>query len=120
MDQKIQRLVAIQIRLRWYFVIFLWLTIGILSLWQLRTDIKMWLEFFTWAAVRVTIRHEQEAFLGLGICIAFTLSTLIRQSWHILFGLSKQERDNLAQTIAKIESRGPKHWLWRSLFQSKD
>ena len=119
-DQKVQRLIAVQVRLRWLLVIFMWLTVGTMSLWQLRADISMWLEFFTWAAVRVAIRHEQFAFLGLGLCTALTLSTLIRQSWNILFGLSKQEYADLVKTVQKIEERGVKHWLWRSLFQAKD
>jgi len=110
---KVQKLIEVQIKMRWALVIFLWLTIGTLSLWALRADIALWLEYFTWAAVRVTLRNDQLPFMGLGLCVAMTLSTLIRQSWDILHGISKQEYQSLVQQVQEIETKGRKHLLWQ-------
>jgi hypothetical protein len=112
-DIKVQRLIEVQIKMRWALVIFLWLTIGTLSLWSLRADIALWIEYFTWAAVRVAIRNDQLPFMGLGLCVAMTLSTLIRQSWDILYGISKQEYQSLVQQVQEIENQGRKHLLWQ-------
>jgi len=79
----------------------------------LRADIALWIEYFTWAAVRVAIRNDQLPFMGLGLCVAMTLSTLMRQSWDILYGISKQEYHSLVQQVQEIENQGRKHLLWQ-------
>jgi len=112
-DKQVQKLLLVQIRMRWALVIFLWLIIGTASLWTIRTDVAMWLEYFTWAAVRVAIRNDQLPFLGLSICIAMTLSTLMRQSWDILFGINKREYRSLVKQVKVIEEQGRKHLLWQ-------
>ncbi len=108
-----RRLVAIQIKIRWAVVAFLWLTVGSISLWWLRGDIALWIDYFSWSAVRVAIRHERLAFLGLGICVALTLSASIRHSLDILGGISKREYQNLVRQVQEIEACGRKHILWR-------
>ncbi|AFY74885.1 hypothetical protein Syn7502_02961 [Synechococcus sp. PCC 7502] len=113
LDIKIQRLRLVQIRLRWALVIFLWLTVGITSVWALRADIVLWLEYFTWLAVRVAIRDEPLPFMGLGVCVAMTLSTLMRQSWDILYGISPREYHSLGHQVKEIERKGAKHILWK-------
>ncbi len=112
LDGQVQRLLLVQIRMRWALVIFLWLTVGTTSLWAIRADIALWWQYFTWAAVRVAIRNDQLPFLGLGICVAMTLSTLMRQSWDILFGINKREYQSLVNQVKRIESKGRKHLLW--------
>jgi hypothetical protein len=112
-DTQVQRLILVQTKMRWALVIFLWLTLGIISLWMIREDIGLWIEYFTWAAVRVAIRNEQLPYMGLGVCVALTLSTLIRQSWDILFGINKREYHYLVKQVQKIETQGRKHWLWQ-------
>ena len=76
-EQQIGKLIELQTRMRWTFVLFLWLTLGSFCLWWLRYDIALWLEFFTWSAVRISLQHNRLVFLGLGLCVAMTLSTLI-------------------------------------------
>jgi hypothetical protein len=112
-DTQVQRLILVQTKMRWALVIFLWLTLGIISLWMIREDIGLWIEYFTWAAVRVAIRNEQLPYMGLGVCVALTLSTLIRQSWDILFGINKREYHYLVKQVQEIETQGRKHWLWQ-------
>ena len=112
-DIQVQRLLIVQIKMRWALVIFLWLTVGTSSLWMIREDISLWMEYFTWAAVRVAIRNDQLPYMGLGICVALTLSTLIRQSWDILFGINKREYHHLVKQVKEIENRGRKHFLWQ-------
>ena len=112
-DTQVQRLILVQTKMRWALVIFLWLTVGIVSLWMIREDIALWMEYFTWAAVRVAIRNDQLPYMGLGVCVALTLSTLIRQSWDILFGINKREYHYLVKQVQEIETQGRKHWLWQ-------
>jgi len=113
LDNQVQRLIQVQTRRRWYFVIILWLTVGVASIWSVRSDIALWLEFFTWSAVRVSVRYETSAYLGFSICVAITLSTLIRQSWNILRGLTKREYQELVKQVREIEKQGRKHPLWK-------
>lgn len=113
LDWQVQRLLLVQIRMRWALVIFLWLTVGTASFWAIRADIAMWLEYFTWGAVRVAIRNDQIPFMGLGICVAMTLSILMRQSWDILFGINKREYRSLVKQVKTIKEQGRKHFLWR-------
>lgn len=112
-DNQVQRLIIVQMRMRWALVIFLWLTVGAASVWMIREDIALWIEYFTWAAVRVAIRNDQLPFMGLGVCVALTLSTLIRQSWDILFGINKREYHYLVKQVKEIEHQGRKHLLWQ-------
>lgn len=109
---QVQRLLLFQIKVRWALVIFLWLTVGIVSVWMIQADIALWLEFFTWAAVRVAIRSEPLPYMGIGLCVAMTLSTLMRQSWDILHGISQREHNSLVQQVREIEHQGRKHPLW--------
>jgi hypothetical protein len=112
-DSQVQRLILVQTKMRWALVIFLWLTVGTASVWMIREDIALWMEYFTWAAVRVAIRNDQLPYMGLGVCVALTLSTLIRQSWDILFGINKREYHYLVKQVKEIETQGRKHWLWQ-------
>ncbi|MGQ9866736.1 MAG: hypothetical protein ACUVSQ_10735 [Pseudanabaenaceae cyanobacterium] len=111
--QQMERLRRLEIGLRWGVVLFLWGTVGSASLWHLREDVSLWWEFFTWAAVRNSLQHNRWAFLGLGLCVGVTLSTLIRQSWFILFGVSRSEKRALLLRVRRIRRRGARHPLWR-------
>jgi hypothetical protein len=113
MERQIGRLIELQTRMRWAFVLFLWLTLGSFCLWWLRDDISLWLEFFTWSAVRVSLQYNRLVFLGLGLCVAMTLSTLIWQSWQIIWGIRKSEYRLLSKQVAEIQKAGPKHPFWK-------
>ncbi|MDX1976641.1 MAG: hypothetical protein SFT94_03125 [Pseudanabaenaceae cyanobacterium bins.68] len=118
-QRQILRLHQVQTWGRWLFNLSLWLTLGTLSIWSLQQDIALWLEYFTWAAVRVSLQHNRLAFFGLGFCVANTLATLVWQSWHILCGFSGAERASLSQQIQKISQQGEKHPLWRWVIAEK-
>jgi hypothetical protein len=118
-EHQIGRLIELQTRMRWTFVLFLWLTLGSFCIWWLRHDIALWLEFFTWSAVRVSLQHNRLVFLGLGLCVAITLSTLIWQSCHILWGIGKNEYRFLARQVLEIQQAGPGHPLWKWVCQER-
>ncbi|WP_260378466.1 hypothetical protein [Limnospira platensis] len=52
---------------RWLVIILLWLVIGSLSLWGMRSDISLLMEHFTWATVRHGLFHNRLSAIGLGI-----------------------------------------------------
>ncbi|MFN3361245.1 MAG: hypothetical protein ACK421_07470 [Pseudanabaenaceae cyanobacterium] len=112
----LQRLINLQTLGRWLFNIALWLTIGGVSLWQLRQEIALMQEFFTWAAVRAVIRFRPLPSLGIMFCVSSTLATLTWQSQHILFGYSRREYRQMLKYLQTIEAAGQKHPLWRWLF----
>jgi hypothetical protein len=109
LDDRVHSLIALQTQRRWYFVIFLWLTIGVASVWSVRSDIALWLEFFTWSAVRQSLRNQPLAYFGFGFSVAMTLSTLMRQSWNILRGITKQEYQELVKQVYELEERNKKY-----------
>ncbi|MCS6960138.1 MAG: hypothetical protein RMK91_08805 [Pseudanabaenaceae cyanobacterium SKYGB_i_bin29] len=112
----LQRLIDLQTWGRWLFSGTMWLTIGLFSLWQLRREIALMAEFFTWAAVRATIKFRPLPSLGVMFCVSTTLATLVWQSQHILFGFSPREYQRMVKYLQRIESKGDKHPLWRWLF----
>ncbi len=110
---EIGRLHKLTVYGRWLFVLFLWLTVGVLSFIGLRSSIDLWLEYFTWAAFRAAFRYNALATAGLGLCLGTTLAVLLWQSRNILFGLPKQERSRLKQRVMKIRQQGTGHPLWK-------
>jgi hypothetical protein len=113
LERQVQRLIEVQTYLRWMFDGFLWLTVGTASIWALRSDIGLWIATFTWAAVRITLAYNRLPMLGLGICIAMTLATLVWQSSIILWGVNPRERRSLIDQVKKIQNKGKSHPLWR-------
>jgi len=113
LERQVQRLIEVQTYLRWIFDGFLWLTVGTASIWALRSDIDLWIAAFTWAAVRLTLTFNRLPMLGLGLCVAMTLATLVWQSSIILWGVNQRERRSLINQVQKIQQQGNKHWLWR-------
>ncbi len=113
LDRYVQRLLQVQTWGRWLFVLFLWLTLGTFCIWRLRSDIALWLEYFTWAAVRISLQYNRLTFLGIGLCLGLTLSTLIWQSYNILWGVSKDEYRSLVKQVNNIKNQGPSHPLWQ-------
>ncbi|MEM9271497.1 MAG: hypothetical protein AAGA80_00850 [Cyanobacteria bacterium P01_F01_bin.143] len=87
---------------RWKLVIFLWLTLGTYGIWSLRHEIKLWLDYFTWSAVRYGLKFNMLSTICLAICIGFTLSTMVWQSRNIIWGLSDKEKYYLEQRVKDI------------------
>lgn len=109
---EMKRLHHMTVWSRWLVVIFLWFTIGVWSLWGLRSALSLWLEYFTWAAVKYGLAYHRWSTLGLGICVGATLAVLMWQSRNILLGLPAREQDRLAQRVLWIRSQGRTHPLW--------
>ena len=97
----------------WRVCLGLWLTVGVISLWWLRSDFQELGEYFTWAAVRATIIFERVPSIGLITCLAVTFGLLLSESRQILFGLSKSERSRLLTQLNKINEQGPSHPQWK-------
>jgi succinate dehydrogenase/fumarate reductase-like Fe-S protein len=57
--------------------------------------------------------------LGLGLCVAMTLATLVWQSSIILWGVNQRERRSLIQQVQKIQEQGKSHLLWRWVCEEK-
>jgi hypothetical protein len=119
LERQVQRLIEVQTYLRWMLDIFLWLTVGTASIWALRAEIELWIASFTWASVRISLAYNRLPMLGLGLCIAMTLSTLIWQSSIILWGVSTRERRSLINQVKSIKAKGPSHLLWRWVCEEK-
>ncbi len=119
LERRVQRLLRVHLWGRWLLAIALWCTLGAFCLWRLRGDIALWREYFTWAAVRVSLQHNRLEFMGLGLCVALTLSTLIWQSTHILFGVRGREYRALVRQVRAIGDRGSDHPLWVSVWQER-
>jgi len=119
LERQVQRLIEVQTYLRWMLDVFLWLTVGTASIWALRSDIELWVASFTWAAVRISLAYNRLPMLGLGLCIAMTLSTLIWQSAIILWGVSAREKRALINQVQSIQAKGKSHLLWRWVCEEK-
>lgn len=98
---------------RWIVVGVLWVTVAPLSLWGLRKEIALWLENFTWAAVRYGLVYNRLPALGLGLCVGMTLAVLIWQSRNILLGIPPKQQQRLEQQVRRIRQQGPSHPLWK-------
>jgi hypothetical protein len=119
LERQVQRLIEVQTYLRWIFDAFLWLTVGTASIWALRSEIELWIAAFTWAAVRMSLVYNRLPMLGLGICIAMTLATLVWQSAIILWGVSPREKRSLINQVKSIREAGKSHPLWRWVCEEK-
>jgi hypothetical protein len=99
---------------RWLVVVCLWLTVGLFSLWGLRGEIALWMQYFTWAAIRYGFAYNPLPTFGLALCIGLTVATLVWQSRNILLGLPASEKERLERQVHRIQQQGPSHplWLW--------
>lgn len=112
-SKQVQKLHLLQVCSRWLFVGFLWLTIAPICVWDLRPEIALWRQYFTWVAVRYGLYYHPLATLGLSFCLGMTLAVLIWQSRNILLGLPLQEKQRLEQQVCRIRQQGQSHPLWR-------
>ncbi|WP_293147162.1 MULTISPECIES: hypothetical protein [unclassified Microcoleus] len=108
---EVQRLHKLTVYGRWLTVILLWISVGSLSIWGLRREIALWLEHFTWAAVRYGLYFHRWSALGLVLCLGMTL-VVLRQSRNVR-GLQEREKQGLEQQVRRIRQQGPSHVLWK-------
>lgn len=111
--QQMRRLHEVTVQGRWAVTIAAWLTIGALSLWQLRSELELWREYFTWAAVRYGLAFNPLSAIGLATCIGLTVSVLLWQSRNILFGISQRQVQRLKKQVLQIRQQGSSHPLWK-------
>ena len=115
--QQVQKLYNLILYGRWLVVAFLWLSVGSLSLWGLRSEIALWLQYFTWVAVRFALYYNPLPTIGLTVCVVMTISVIIWQSRNILLGLPPEEQRRLEQQVQKIRQQGATHPLWKWICQ---
>ncbi|MDJ0733086.1 MAG: hypothetical protein QNJ47_03220 [Nostocaceae cyanobacterium] len=111
--QQVQKLHRLTVWGRWLFIASSWVTIAPLSLWELREEILLWKQYFTWVALRFGLFYHPLATLGLGFCIGMTVATLVWQSRNIIWGLPQQELKRLEKQVDRIRQQGPSHPLWK-------
>ncbi|MDE5073701.1 MAG: hypothetical protein O4861_16390 [Trichodesmium sp. St16_bin4-tuft] len=114
---QVQRLYRLTIYCRWLIAMFLWSSIGSLSIWNLRREIYLWLDNFTWVAISYGLAYNKMPALGLGLCFGTTTAILVWQSRHILWGISPGEQKDLEQQVRQIKKKGPTHPLWKWVIQ---
>ncbi len=110
---EVQRLHKLTVYGRWLTVIFLWLSVGSLSIWALRDEIALCIENFTWAAVRYGLYFHRWPTLGLGLSLGMTLGVLTWQGRNMARGLPMREKQRLEQLVCRIRQQGPSHPLWK-------
>jgi hypothetical protein len=117
LTQQVQKLYQLTVYGRWCFVGVLWLTLAPISLWNLRAEIALWQQYFTWVAVRYGLSSHPLATLGLAFCIGMTTAVLVWQSRNILLGLPKEEKQRLEKQVFQIRQQGSTHPLWKWIFR---
>ncbi|MCG5057873.1 MAG: hypothetical protein KA714_07640 [Limnoraphis sp. WC205] len=110
---QVQKLHELIVWGRWLVVGFLWMTIAPLSLWGLRSEISLWLEHFTWAAVRYGLAEHRLSAVGLGLCLGMMVGVLVWQSRNILLGMPAEYKQRLEERVWQIRQQGPSHPLWK-------
>lgn len=110
---QIQRLYQLTLYSRWVVVALLWFFITPLSLWGLRHEISLWLDYFTWTALRYGLVYNRLPAFGLALCIGTTLAVLLRQSYYLLFGFSPRQKHQLEKQVLRIRQQGETHPLWK-------
>lgn len=117
--QEVMRLHRLTVLGRWSFILCLWITVGIVSLWTMKSDIELVFEHFTWAAVRTTLRYNYWPGIGLTFCVALTFAVLLWQSRNILFGLPTVDQQRLVDRVLQIRQQGKSHPLWQWVCRGK-
>jgi hypothetical protein len=117
LDRQVQKLHRLSLYRLWLFVGLCWLALAPLSLWELREQISLGLEYFTWALVHYSILYNLTPSLCLGFCVAITAGVLFWQSCNILLGFSPQYRRRLERKVLRIRAIGQGHPLWKRVCQ---
>ncbi len=114
-ERKVRKLYQLTIYFRWIVVLFSWLTFGVYGIWGLRSEISLWLDYFTWAALRYGLAFNIIPTICLAFCIGMTISVLVWQSRNIIWGLPAQEKQDLERKVQRILAKGKRHFLYKWL-----
>lgn len=118
-QQQVQRLYRLTLYGRWIFVAGLWLILLPLSLWGLRHEIPLWVDYFTWTALRYSLLYNPVPAFGLILCFSTTLSVLLWQICNALFGVSPHYKRRLEKQLLRIRQQGESHPLWKWVCAAK-
>lgn len=110
---QVKRLYLLTLYGRWVIVGLLWLCVAPISLWGLRHEISLWLDYFTWTAVRYSLIYNLLPAFGLASCIGMTIAVLFWQSCNLLFGISPRYMCRLEKQVLLIRQQGQNHPLWK-------
>lgn len=90
---------------------WVWILIGIPSLWALRQDVVRLIQYFTWTGLRFTLLYKPGwPSFGILFCVILTLYVLLSQSRYELLGLLDSERqlvEATAQYLRRLPTRHP-------------
>ncbi|HEY9700418.1 MAG TPA: hypothetical protein V6D10_24395 [Trichocoleus sp.] len=111
-ERQVQRLHQAMVYGRWSLVLLLWFVVAPFCLWDLRSEIALLRDYFTWTAVRYGIVYHRIAAFGLSLCIGFTVATLIWQSRNLLIGIPSAQRKQLEREVIRIRTQGKTHPFW--------
>lgn len=89
-----------------------WLTVGPLTLWLLRSEISLLFDYFTWTAVYYGLKYNFPGAVGFFLCTGLALTLLIREIRHLTLGISVVERKRLEHQLSQIRRQGDSHPLW--------
>lgn len=112
-QHKVARLYKLSVYKRWLFVAVSWLTLGSYALWDLREEIAIAVDYFTWAAIYYGLHFNFVPTICLAFCIGVTVSALVWQSRNLIWGLPADEKRKLKKQVKKILAKGDKHPLWK-------
>ncbi|AFZ01945.1 hypothetical protein [Calothrix sp. PCC 6303] len=115
---QVQRLHRLTVCGRWLMVAAFWVILAPICLWNLRWEIAILRQYFTWVSLKYGIYYHPFAAVGLSFCIGMTISVLIWQSRNILFGIPETEKQRLEEQVLKIRQQGESHPLWKWVCQS--
>lgn len=119
-QQQVKRLYRLTVYGRWIFVGLLWVSVGSLSFWGLRSDITLLRQHFTWVGLRYAWMYNLWPRLGIAICVGITAAVLVWQSRNLLLGMPQEEQRRLEQQVFRIRHQGPSHPLWKWVCQLKN
>jgi hypothetical protein len=117
---ELQRLRLLAIYKRWVAVAVCWSILAPLGVWELRAEIELWRDYFTWTAVRYGLAYHPLAALCLLFCFGITLSTLVLHCEYRWGAISPREKTRLEQHLGAIAQLSPRHPLRRWVFQDRN
>ncbi len=117
LTRAVERLHRLQVTARWVFNLLVSLSTLPLSLWDLRRNIQLWREHFTWVGLRYGLGYHPWATLGIVVPVALVTATLVWHSRNIIWGLPDKEQYRLQQQALKIREQGKRSFLWRWVWQ---
>jgi hypothetical protein len=114
LDQQVIKLRRVDMFLRWFLVLLMWLTVGAWSGWQMRSSIQQLSEYFSMTGLRYSLFFNLwSGGAGLIFCLSLTISSLLWQIGHSLWKISPRERQQLETRVQQIQIQGAKNPYWR-------